>query len=174
MSEGVVTVGKATLVGVTDSRPQTASDQYREQLRTPLWWYLAGLFVAALLGAEFAFAIPSWWSWLIAAVITLSSVVIVWRMSSGRVVVTADQLIAGERSVVLGDIEYAVPLSREELRRLVGRHGDPVAFNYIRGWIGPGMQLVLGPRCSEPYWVVSSRHPQRLADALSARRVQIR
>ncbi|MDQ1721767.1 MAG: hypothetical protein QOI26_1501, partial [Pseudonocardiales bacterium] len=75
-----------------------------------------------------------------------------------------------------------------ELRRLVGRHSDPLAFTYIRSWIGPGVQLVLrrrdraassevagqadpdalpAERYPEPYWVVSSRHPDRLLAALN-------
>jgi Protein of unknown function (DUF3093) len=161
-------------VPVTDSPQQTRSTLYREQLRTPWWWYLAGLFVAALLGAEFAFAIPSWWSWSIAAVITVASLVVVWRMSSGRVEVTSSDIYAGDQSVSLTDVRFAVTLSRDELRRLVGRHGDPLAFNFIRGWIGPGVQLVLDERRREPYWVVSSRHPDRLGHVLAACSIPVR
>jgi hypothetical protein len=53
------------------------------------------------------------------------------------------------------------------LRRVVGREGDPAAFVSIRPWIGPGVQVWLDdPEDPTPYWVVSSRHPARVVEAL--------
>jgi hypothetical protein len=148
--------------------------------------------VSLLLGLEFAVAVPGWIAWVPFAILLPASLVMVWRMSSGSVSVDGAVVRAGARSMPVADIDQAIDLTAAELRRLVGRHGDPLAFTYIRSWVGPGVQLVLRPpaerspssrrpaaepsdseqddpsteRLPEPYWVVSTRHPDRLLAAL--------
>lgn len=174
---------KATLVGVT-GQSSTAPGQpaYRERLYTPWWWYIAALVVAVLLGSEVAVAIPTPWSWIVIGLLVLVSLAAVWRFSSGIVTVTATSLTVADATLPLTDIRRAIRLSPNELRKLVGRHSDPTALVFVRSWIGPGLQLVLrdaqpgdadsGDRV--PYWVVSTRHPDRLLAALGAASVEIR
>jgi hypothetical protein len=150
------------------------ADHYYERLRTPWWFYFVAVLVAVLLGAEFALAVSGWVTWVPLLILLPASVLVVWRMSSGRIEVTDSELLAGDRALPLRSVERAIGLSGTELRRLVGRHGDPTAFVFIRSWIGPGVQLVLAndkgrdPADSEPYWVVSTRHPGRLLAGLAA------
>jgi hypothetical protein len=180
---------KATLVAVSPEPPAAdPTPVYRERLRTPWWWYLAAIGVALLLGAEFAVAVPRWWGWILLAVLIVMFTGSVWRLSSGEVVVTAREVRAGYRTVPVARVEAAIQLSRDELRRLVGRHGDPTAYVFIRSWIGPGVQLVLRPADSHPEWtagpdvleewvpycVLSSRRARRLIEALAAVAVPIR
>lgn len=172
--------------------PPSATIRYHEQLRTPWWWYLAGVAIAILLGGEFATAIPTWIAWIPFGLVLAVVVLGVWRFSSGRVTVTQDELLAGDQSVALASIERAIALSPTELRRLVGRHSDPSAFTFVRSWVGPGVQLVLTPpppgtpprRADHfedgapapsvtPYWAVSTRHPDRLLAALAAASVPV-
>jgi hypothetical protein len=168
---------------------------YRERLRTPWWWYLGAVGVSVLLGAEFGVAVSGWLAWVPFALLLPASLLIVRRLSSGFVAVEGSTLRAGDRSLDLAALEQAIDLNPAELRRLVGRHSDPLAYTYIRSWIGPGVQLVLRPAGQgqpaatmqheqhaqpgqqeqaeqqpqfEPYWVVSSRHPDRLLAALRA------
>ena len=158
------------------ARPADPAAGYVERLRTPWWWYLAALGVALLLGLEFAVAMPGRIAWVPLAVLLPAGLLVVWRLSSGSVSVQGATLRAGERTVPVAEIAQAIDLSAPELRRLVGRHSDPLAFTYVRSWVGPGVQLVLRPpadpqptdRMPEPYWVVSTRHPDRLLAALSA------
>jgi hypothetical protein len=164
---------------MTDQPPRSAATEgYLERLRTPWWWYLAGVAVAALLGAEFAFAVSGWITWVPFGLLFIASFFVVWRLSSGRVAVTGHALTAGDSQLDLRQVTQAISLSATELRRLVGRHGDPIAHVFIRSWIGPGVQLVLQRPSSDdadsvPYWVVSSRHPERLLAALQAASVPI-
>jgi hypothetical protein len=165
-----------------DGRPV---ETYSERLRTPWWWYLAAVVVAVLLGAEFAIVVSGWIAALPFVVLVPLCLLVVWRLSSPRVAVAADTLTAGERSVPLELIEAAIGLTAGELRRLVGRHADPTCYSFIRSWIGPGVQLVLRPADprpdgptdpelpTEPYWVVSTRHPDRLLAALAAASVPV-
>jgi hypothetical protein len=149
------------------AEPTPGRADYRERLRTPLWWYAGGVGVAVLLAVEFALAVSGWLTWVPFVVLIPLSVLVVLRMSSGRLVVTDGTLRAGDRTLPLDAVERAIQLSPAELRRLVGRHGDPSAFVWIRSWIGPGLQLVLRPQAApEPYWVVSTRHPDRLLTAI--------
>jgi hypothetical protein len=155
--------------------PASPPAGYFERLRTPWWWYLASVGVSLLLGLEFAVAISGWIAWVPLALLLPAGLLIVWRLSSGSVSVDGATLRAGERTVPVAELERAIDLSATELRRLVGRHSDPLAFTYIRSWVGPGVQLVLRPpadpqpeRFPEPYWVVSTRHPDRLLAAIHA------
>lgn len=159
------------------ARPAGPDAGYFERLRTPWWWYLAAVGVALLLGLEFAVAFSSWLAWLPLALLVLGGLLVVRQLSSGSVSVHAGALQAGDRTVPVADIAQAIDLSPTELRRLVGRHSDPLAFTYIRSWVGPGVQLVLRPpadppteRLPEPYWVVSTRRPDQLLAALAAAR----
>jgi hypothetical protein len=138
--------------------------------------------VSVLLGLEFAVAISGWIAWVPLALLLPAGLLVVWRLSSGSVSVDDATVRAGERSVAVTEVEQAIDLDPVELRRLVGRHGDPLAFTYIRSWVGPGVQLVLRPpprpgpdeppdeRVREPYWVLSTRHPDRVLAAIRAAR----
>jgi hypothetical protein len=192
-------------------QPATSQAQpgsYLERLRTPWWWYLGAVGVSVLLGLEFAVAISGWIAWVPFAVLLPLTLLVVWRLSSGRLTITGGTLRAGDRNLDLSRVEQAIDLSATELRRLVGRHGDPLAYTFIRSWVGPGVQLVLRPpadqpmaepvdgepvdgepvdedtgqpledasgelagptdRYPEPYWLVSTRHPDRLLAAVRA------
>ncbi len=148
--------------------------QYVERLRTPLWWYLAAVLVGLLMASEFLLASSGWITYLPFAVLVPGSVALVWRLSSATVAVSDGTLRVGDRSLPLTGIERGIALNPAQLRMLVGRHSDPLAFDFIRSWIGPGVQLVLreaptsDPADREPYWVLSTRHPDRLLAALAA------
>lgn len=135
--------------------------------------------VGVLLGGEFIFVLPDSLAWLPVVVSIVLAALVVWRMSSGLIEVTDKQLHVGDRTLPLGQIDQMYTLSYTELRRVVGRHGDPLAFNFVRSWVGPGVQLVLTeppppePDADwapppEPYWLVSTRHPDRLLAAIRA------
>jgi len=186
---------------MTAEPPAGMSGTYFERLRTPIWFYPSAVAVAILLGAEFAFAVKGWITWIPLLILLPACVLVVWRMSSGRVQVGDGLLLAGDQQLPLERVHRAIGLSPTELRRLVGRHSDPTAFVFIRSWIGPGVQLVLRPPAGDssphdqaapgadssssgetepgtdarqaPYWVVSTRHPDRLLDTLAAGSVPI-
>jgi hypothetical protein len=162
---------------------------YVERLHTPWWWYLAGVAVALLLAGEISVVLPGWWGWIPVLVLVPLTALLVRRMSSGRIAVAGGSVRAGDHEVPVADVEQAIDLSAVEVRRLVGRHGDPSAFTFVRSWVGPGVQLVLRPaaertpaspdvvdpapgtpddRYPEPYWVLSTRHPDRVRAALHA------
>ncbi|HEY2041622.1 MAG TPA: DUF3093 domain-containing protein [Jatrophihabitans sp.] len=175
---------------------------YTERLRTPWWWYPMAIVVAVLLGFEFALAVSGWIGWIPLIILLPVCVLIVWRFSSGRVRLIGSTVSAGDELLDLSQVSQAIGLSATELRRLVGRHADPTAFVFIRSWVGPGVQLVLQPGAAHggdqhgeqdeqdeqstedvaeqsdpadivPYWVVSTRHPDRLLASLAEQSVPV-
>jgi hypothetical protein len=49
----------------------------------------------------------------------------------------------------------------------LGRQLDPAAYVLHRGWVGPMVLVVLDDADDPtPYWLVSSRHPDRVLSAL--------
>lgn len=144
---------------------------YRESMRTPLWWYLVAMFVAGLLAAEFHISSLALTDWLSFGILLPLSVVLVWSIGRGALEISGGELRIRGAHIPLKDISGAVALDGPTLRRVVGREGDPAAFVSIRPWIAPGFQVwVDDPEDPTPYWVVSSRHPQRVVDLIRAGR----
>ena len=142
---------------------------YDERLRTPWWWYPVALAVAAILAAEFRLADNSLTVWIPFGVLLPASALIVWSMGRYRVQIRHGELRVRDAHLPLSLVSAVVPLQAGTLRRLVGRHGDPLAFVSIRGWVGPGVQVVLDdPEDPVPYWVISTRRPDELTAAIRA------
>ena len=145
--------------------------RYRESLRTPAWWYLVAAFVAALLGAEFEVSGLKLTDWLPFAILVPLALAIVWRMGRSSVEIVGAELRVRGAHLPLRYVSGAVGLDERTLRRVVGREGDPAAFVSIRPWIGPGVQVWIDDADDPtPYWVISTRHPGRVVEALRTAR----
>lgn len=140
---------------------------YRETLRTPWWWYPIAIGVACILAGEFHIAGFRVIDWIAFGTLTPLSVVLVWWLGHGRLEITAGELRIRGAHLPLRYVTGVVALDSGTLRRVVGREGDPAAFVSVRPWIGPGVQLWLDDEDDPtPYWVVSTRHPQRVVAAV--------
>ena len=145
------------------------SPAYRERLRTPWWWYLVGLGVAAILAGEFHIAGIGLTDYLSFGILLPLSVLVVWSLGRSWVEISGGELRVRGGHIPLADIGGAVALDAQTLRRVVGREGDPAAFLSIRPWVGPGVQLwVDDPDDPTPYWVISTRHPRQVVDLVRA------
>jgi hypothetical protein len=141
--------------------------RYSEPLRTPWWWYFVGVGVACLLAAEFHVAGVRALDWIPFGTLVPLAIVVVWWLGHSRLEIADGELRIRGAHLPLRYISGAVALDQHTLRRVVGREGDPAAFVSIRPWIGPGVQLWLDdPDDPTPYWIVSSRHPERLVALL--------
>jgi hypothetical protein len=143
--------------------------RYVEALRTPWWWYPVGIGVAALLAAEFRIAGVHVTEWLPFVIMLPFAAIIVWWIGRSRVEVDDGELRIRGAHLSLEYVTGAIGLDPQTLRRVVGREGDPAAFVQIRPWIGPGVQVWIDDEDDPtPYWVVSTRHPDRLVNVLRA------
>jgi DUF3093 family protein len=99
----------------------------------------------------------------------LVAVITLLAVTTPKLVVTNTTFRAGRAEVpltVVGDVDV---LSAEEMRKARGVDADARAFLMIRGWLPVGVKVRLAdPADPTPYWLVSSRQPDRLAAALRA------
>jgi hypothetical protein len=140
--------------------------RYAERLWPSAAVWSVALLVAASSGLVVVKVAPPWVSAVIAlAFMALAS----WGLvrSSAPVVVTQDELVAGRARIpvsLLGQVEV---LGRAEFSFARGPGADVRAYLCQRSWIPQGVRVVVDdPADPTPYWLVSSRHPERLAAAL--------
>lgn len=151
--------------------PGSAAGTYRERLRTPWWWYLAAVGIACLFAAEFHVSGLDLTVWIPFGVLIPLSIAIVWWTGHSTLEIVGGDLRIRDAHLPLDVVSGEIALDPTTLRRVVGREGDPAAFVAIRPWIGPGVQLWLDdPDDPTPYWVVSTRHPDRVVTVLRAGR----
>jgi DUF3093 family protein len=140
---------------------------YRERLVTPWWWYVVALGVAGLLAGEFRISGAHLTVWIPFGTLLPLAVVIVWWLGRSTLEVAGGELRVRGAHLPLTYVSGAIALDSPTLRRVVGREGDPAAFVSIRPWIAGGVQVWIDDEDDPtPYWVVSTRHPDRVVQAV--------
>jgi hypothetical protein len=77
------------------------------------------------------------------------------------------ELWAGDAHLPVTVISRSADIPRSAKSAALGRQLDPAAFIVHRGWVGPLVLVVLDDADDPtPYWLVSSRHPERVLSAL--------
>jgi hypothetical protein len=90
---------------------------------------------------------------------------------AARVCVRDGVLRAGRAHIAVADTGAVQPLDAHEMRLLAGRDADARAYLLIRPYLRRGVRVeITDPADPAPYWLVSSRRPDRLAAALAAAR----
>lgn len=154
-----------------DGASAAAPESYRETLYTPWWWYVVAAGVACVLAAEFHIAGLALTDWIPFGTLVPLSLVLVWWLGHNRLEILNGEIRVRGAHLPLRYVSGAIALDPRTLRRVVGREGDPAAFVSIRPWIGPGVQLWLDDEDDPtPYWLLSSRHPQRVVAVVRANR----
>lgn len=153
--------------------PAEAGDEYTETLYAPVsWWIAVG-----------AFAVVVWWVFVLATpmavavgaavVAALTAGIGVW--SYGRLTVgVRDGAVRAGRAVI--DSEFcgeAAALDPQRTAAVRGREADARALLVLRPYIAPSVRLAISDRRDPtPYWLISSRHPERFASAIRAARAR--
>ncbi|MEV6812235.1 DUF3093 domain-containing protein [Micromonospora sp. NPDC051296] len=149
----------------------TATPAYAERLLLPWWLWLAGLAAAALLAVEVWMGGAGVRAWLPFAVLLPATVAGLAWLGRIRIAVTDGELRVDDARLPVRFVADAVPLDADGRREVLGVGADPLAFVVQRPWIRGAVQVVLDdPADPTPFWVVSSRHPVELAEALLAAR----
>jgi hypothetical protein len=150
-----------------------APASYDERLRVPLrWWALGTMFVASLLIA-FLVATPLWLALSAAGIVVVVWVGIFVSYPSARVSVGDGVLTAGRARVPVAQVGNVRALDPEATRLLVGREADARAYLLIRPYLRRAVRVdIADPADPAPYWLVSTRRPDRLVAALLAARTE--
>ena len=142
---------------------------FDERLGAPLsWWALAGLFGVAVSWTVVPAAPPAVALALGLATFALGAAAL-WRWGSARITVTGGRLRAGRAVIPLHLCAGATPLDADAARLQRGPLADARAYLLLRPYIRTGVRVDLAdPRDPTPYWLLSSRHPADLANAVRA------
>ena len=139
---------------------------FRERLNVPIiWWVLAGLFSLSVLVAVGAYLGPAWGLGTSVA----TSLVAAAIFGSAAIVISVEEqeVRVGRATIEHPYIATCRALTAEETRRRTGVEADARAHLVLRPYIKTTVEITLDdPEDPVPYWLVSTRHPQRLAAAL--------
>jgi DUF3093 family protein len=158
---------EASLALVCEADPVPTTRAHDERLTVPVWWWPVAAGLVVILGAE----IHGGLGWA-AAFITdgVLAVVTTWallRLGGLRIVVDSSGLTVGRLRLDAGDVSAVRPLDRADYRHLLGVGADATARLVTRPWVSTGVRIDLRPDAGgPPYWVVSTRSPAALANAV--------
>ncbi len=148
---------------------------YAERLSIPLRWWVQGTMLLASLWLALVVAVPGPVAW---GVTTVAAVAI-WGLLTGyggaRIELVRGSggpvLRAGRARIAVEHLGPAVALDAGETRRAAGVEADARAFLLLRPYLAHSVRVELrDPRDPTPYWLLSSRDPGRLVDALRGAR----
>jgi DUF3093 family protein len=154
---------------VTDSAAgkAPAKTEHAERLYVPWYSWLLPMFAAGLMAATVHMGYPGVRAWLPYVVLVPLMAVLIWRAGRAPVRIEGDELYVGTAHLPLehvGDVEV---FGAKEKRKVLGPNLDPTAFVLHRGWIGPTVRVeVTDPADPTPYWVFSTRHPEKVVTLL--------
>lgn len=149
--------------------PSSGSNLYHERLHVPLWWWPCGALFVGILGYEISLASRHWKEmW---AVYLLLAALGSWLLfSMGRTTIRVDaerELFADKARLPVSAIARAAIIPATAKSAAVGRQLDPAAYLIHKPWVKQLVLLVLNdPEDPTPYWLVSTRHPEKILQAL--------
>ncbi|MFC7402205.1 DUF3093 domain-containing protein [Citricoccus sp. GCM10030269] len=138
---------------------------YEEKLR-PAWWiWLVAVMIAVLsvlvfvpIGIEIG---------LIAAAVVFIIIAILLTVSTPKIVVTERTLQVGRAGIERSYVGTVTGFRGDDATEQRGPALHGLAFMCIRGWIDPVVRIQIEDRRDRtPYWLTSTRHPERLVEAL--------
>ncbi len=147
-----------------------ASTPYSETLSVPLrWWAIVTMFHASALLALLVAGLGVWSFAVMAAVVAITVAVLV-AYGAARIEVGERELAAGRARVPLHLLAHPRPLDADATSARIGPLADARAYLLLRPYVARSVVVeVTDPGDPTPYWLISTRHPQRLAEALTAR-----
>lgn len=142
---------------------------YRERLWPSPWVFLATALVipAALL----VFLPINQTVGIVTAIVLYAGCVAILILTSPSVEVTSQQFSAGHARLPVELIGKVTPFRGNEATLERGQRLDARAWLLLRGWVSPIVRIEIDdPQDPTPYWIVSSRQPERIAQAVAEAR----
>jgi len=142
---------------------------HHERLSVPFRWWVQGTMLIATFWLAFVVATPAWVAWSATAVLLLVMTLLFLGYGSPRIEVEDGWLRAGRARISGEFLGGAEPLDPASSRRLAGPEADARAYLLLRPYLKRTVRVtVRDDRDPAPYWLVSSRHPEQLAAAVTA------
>jgi hypothetical protein len=142
---------------------------YRERLLVPVSYWLLAVPSIAFLGAEAWFVAGGIVPPLTLAVLSVIAAIFLLNWGSATIEVTGGVLRAGRDTLPLGEASEVIALDEKQAALLRGPRADPAAHLFLRPYVKRAVYIALAdPADGVPYWLISTRHPDRLTAAIGS------
>jgi hypothetical protein len=143
---------------------------YHERLLPTQWWWFAAIAIGASLGLVLA-PIAGQPGLVLGGMAGAGLGIALLVYTSALVEVSNGELRAGRARIPVARLGPAEPLAAERMARLRGADIDPRAYLCQRSWLPLGVLVpVDDPDDRTPYWLISTHHPDLLAEAIEVQR----
>ena len=141
--------------------------RYSERLYVTWYWWPLPMLAALILAAEIHLGYGGVRAWLPYVVLLPLTAALIFRMGHIKIRITDRELWVDEAHLPLEFVGEVRIVEANAKRKALGPHLDPAAFVVHRSWVGPLLLVQLtDPADPTPYWMFSSRHPERIAEIL--------
>ncbi|WP_182526454.1 DUF3093 domain-containing protein [Nocardioides dongkuii] len=142
---------------------------YDERLGVPLRWWVQGFMFTASLWLAVLAALPEVAAWAVTAVTGALVTAAFLAYGSVRITVADGVLRAGRARIEVRHLGTATALDADDTRRTAGQEADARAYLLLRPYLKRSVRVeITDPADPAPYWLLSTRHPERLAGTLAA------
>lgn len=142
--------------------------EYDERLGVPLRWWVQGTMLVATFWLAVVVAVPGLVAWVVTALALGLLTLAFLSFGSARLTVRDGVFRAGRAHIAATHVGTATPLDAEATRRTAGVEADARAYLLLRPYLKRAVRVeITDPRDPAPYWLVSTRHPEELARALT-------
>lgn len=139
---------------------------YEEKLY-PAWWMWLLVLLAGLV-ALVALAPIDLWAAGLAALVVAGGTTVALLASTTSIVVTDESLQVGRARIERRFVGEAEAFRGDDVRRVRGPELDGRAFMNFRVSVGPVVRIrITDPVDPTPYWLSSTRHPERIVEVLA-------
>jgi hypothetical protein len=134
----------------------------------PLRWWVQGTMLVVSLWLACIVAVPEPLAWSVGGVTMALLVAGLASYGSARLEVADGTFRAGRARIGAEHLGAAEALDADRTRRVAGQDADARAFLLLRPYLKRAVRVeITDPADPAPYWLVSSRRPDRLAAALN-------
>ncbi len=145
--------------------------RYAERLTVGWWFWFPALGLTGILAAEVYLGAPGLTTWIPYAILLPLTTVGLWRLGRIRIEVKDGELHVDDAHLPVRFVGDVTVLDATAKRDALGPYAQPWAFIIQRPWIAGAVQVwLVDPADPTPYWLVSSRRPEALAEAILTER----
>ncbi|WP_144276677.1 DUF3093 domain-containing protein [Parenemella sanctibonifatiensis] len=151
----------------SSTSPSRPAPAYREVVVPPVSWWVIAMILCGMLALAIIMYVPGPVGIVAGiAVVTLTIAgLLAW---APRIRVDTDGFRVNRNLLEPAWLGQATALDEAQGKDLLGPGGDVRAFLATCPWASGAVKvMVADPADAHPYWVVSTRHPQQLASALT-------
>jgi hypothetical protein len=146
---------------------------YRERLVVPAWWWITGTVCVLLLGTTVWAGFSPLIGLAVYAILEGACAAVLLSWGSVVIEVRDGYLQVGSRGLALAGAGEVAAMDAAQTRALRGPRADPSAYLLVRPYLPQSVYVATpGRPDGKPYWLIGTRHPEELAQAIERARTQ--